>query len=295
MEIFLNSEIGLNIGLTIASCTPPWLGHVLTHMIARIINLNKDSPTVQGVRMNQKVIAGTEVDQRVINQLVLNVFRNSARSFYDLYHHLGNLEGAGNRFIVEPSFQKIIDWPKLERRGLVVAGLHLSGFDLAFQWLCSGLIKPLGITIPDPQGGRAMEFQRRLELGIDLVPGDFSGLRQAIRHLKQGGIVATGIDRPNPEYTPNPSFFGKPALLPTHHIFLAVKAGVPIIVASSSMEPTGYYNLRASDPVEMETHHDREFQLVNNAERILVIAGEFILRDPTQWLITQPVWEINNE
>ena len=291
MDFFLDSKNGLKFGLAIASAIPPRLGYAFTRWIARLITSRKSSATVQGARANQQVVAGEKSDPKVLDRLVLQVFRNSTRSFYDIYHHLNDLQGAGPLFIIDPSFQPIIDWSKYDRRGLVVAGLHLSGFDLAFQWLCMDSIKPLGLTIPDPQGGRAMEFQRRLEYGIDLVPGDFQGLRQAIRFLKQGGTVATGIDRPNPAYIPHPTFFGKPAFLPTHHIFLALKAGVPVVVAASSLEATGHYRMTASDLIEMDPHPNRETQLLHNAEKVLSIAEEFIRPDPTQWLITQPVWK----
>ena len=43
----------------------------------------------------------------------------------------------------------------------MIAGLHLSNFDLVLQWLCQDGIKPLLLTLPDPKGGRRVEYEVR--------------------------------------------------------------------------------------------------------------------------------------
>jgi KDO2-lipid IV(A) lauroyltransferase len=242
------------------------------------------------VRQNQQIIAGDTLDGQELQHAVRQVFTYTAHALYDLYRHLGDLEKAGELFVIDPSFQVLLDWSKVERRGVIVAGLHMCGFDLAYQWLCKDLLHPLGVTLPNPQGGRALEFQRRLELGMDLVPGSFEGLRQAIRFLRQGGMVVTGIDHPGPAYQPRPQFFGHPAMLPTHHIFLALKTGCPVVVVATCLQASGRYILNASDPIEMDPYAGREDQLRGNGEKVLAVAEAFIRRSPQQWLISQVVW-----
>jgi KDO2-lipid IV(A) lauroyltransferase len=166
----------------------------------------------------------------------------------------------------------------------------MSGFDLALQWLCKYKFEPLALTIPDPKGARWVEFEMRKKSVINLTPGSVMGLRQAIRYLNQGGIVLTGIDRPVAAYQPCPRFFGKPAPLPTHHIYLALKAKVPVVLAISRLEKDGLYHLYASPQIEMDPYPDRTEALMLNAEKVLKVAEEFILEDPTQWLVPMRVW-----
>ena len=296
MEQFINSRIGLKLGLIMARATPPWFGHAIAGMTGRWISSRRDSDLVRAVRANQWVVSGGDLNSKALDQAVRSVFQNSARSIYDLYHHIQDLTAVGELFTLESTFRELLNRPRFGRRGLIVGGLHMNGFDLAFQWICLNWLELLALTIPNPEGGRWMEFELRKKAVIDLVPGSASGLRQAIRYLEKGGLVATGIDRPQATPQPHPRFFGRPASLPTHHIFLALKAKVPVVVTASHMGKDGVYHMSASPPIEMDPYPDRADALLYNAEKVLAMAETFIQRAPQQWLISLPVWpEILNQ
>jgi lauroyl/myristoyl acyltransferase len=180
--------------------------------------------------------------------------------------------------------------PQFADRGLIVAGLHLSGFDLALQLICLKWLKPLVVTIPNPVGGRQMEFEIRKKTGMNLVPADLGGIRQAVRHLEKGGLIVTGMDRPGLEYPLRPRFFNQPAALPTHHIYLAVKTHTPIMIVVAHLDSDGKYHISASSPIEMDSYPDRHEEQLRNAEKVLSVAETYIRRAPTQWSITKPVW-----
>ncbi|KPL06795.1 hypothetical protein AMJ86_07250 [bacterium SM23_57] len=290
MDQFINSIIGLKFVFTIARFTPPWFGYLVARIAARWISSRHETAMVRAVRSNQMVVAGGELPPKTLDQAVRGVFNYTARSIYDLYHHVHDLNKAGHLFMIEQSFQPLIDRPKFDQCGLIVVGIHMSGFDLAAQWLCMNGIDLLALTIPNPEGGRWIEFEMRKRTVINLVPGSVNGLRQAIRYLKQGGMVITGIDRPQEVYHPRPRFFGRPAALPTHHIFLALKAQVPVVVAASRLDEDRLYHLYASDPIEMDPYPDRTHALLYNTEKVLAVAEDFIRKAPQQWLISLPVW-----
>jgi lauroyl/myristoyl acyltransferase len=290
MEQFINSRIGLKLGLILARATPPWFGYVIARMTAQWISSRRDSSLVRAVRSNQWVVAGENTTPKALDQAVRGVFYNSARSIYELYHHIQDLNAAGDLFTIDPSFQAIIDRPRFDRSGLIVAGLHMSGFDLALQWLCMNWLQPLGLTIPNPEGGRGLEFEIRKRTLIDLVPGSVNGLRQAIRYLDKGGMVVTGIDRPLAECRLRPHFFGRPTSLPTHHIFLALKTHTPVRIVVTRMENDGKFHVLTSPPIEMDPYPNRADALLHNAEKVLAVAEGFIQQSPDQWLISLPVW-----
>ena len=190
----------------------------------------------------------------------------------------------------DSSFEIIAHRSEFDRRGLMVAGLHLSNFDLVLQWLCKDRLKPLVLTLPNPKGGRRVEYEIRKRTGMNLMPASVAAFRRALKYLQQGGMVLTGIDRPidNPEMSPN--FFGHPAALPVHHIFLACKARVPLIITATYLRPDGKYHVFASDPIEMDYCLDANETMLRNAERVLAIAESFIQRAPHQWSVPLPVW-----
>jgi lauroyl/myristoyl acyltransferase len=75
-----------------------------------------------------------------------------------------------------------------------------------------------------------------------------------------------------------------------HHIFLATKAHVPIVIAVTTLQEDGKYHVFASDFIEMDPHTDAQVGMLRNAEKVLGIAEEFIRRAPQQWSVPLPVW-----
>jgi len=191
---------------------------------------------------------------------------------------------------IDPSFQRVLDRPEFDQRGMLLGGLHTAGFDLGLRWLCLYKFKPVVLTIPSPEGGRQMEFEARRKLRMNLVPTTNQGLRTALRHLQRGGMVVTGIDHPVPGSEPQPCFFGRPAALPVDYIYLALKARVPIVVGLSRLEADGRYGIHASEPIEMEPARGRNDALRINAEKVLAAAEAFIRQSPLQWTVSLPVW-----
>jgi KDO2-lipid IV(A) lauroyltransferase len=172
----------------------------------------------------------------------------------------------------------------------VVVGLHLSGFDLILQSLCRQGFKAMVLTVPDPQGGRLIEYEMRKKTGMNLVPASLGTLRQAVKHLEQGGVVLTGMDHPVPDPKLQPRFFGCAAALPTHYVSLARKARVPVVIMAAIYQSDGKYHVQSSEPIEMECGSDREKEILRNTENVLKQAEEFIRLAPQQWNIPLPVW-----
>lgn len=126
--------------------------------------------------------------------------------------------------------------------------------------------------------------------GMNLTPASLSTLRQAVKHLKHGGMVLTGLDRPVPDPRIHPRFFGYAAALPTHYISLALQAHVPIVVMAAIYQADGKYHVLSSEPIEMEYDSDREKEILRNAEKVLKQAEGFIRLAPQQWNVPLPVW-----
>lgn len=146
------------------------------------------------------------------------------------------------------------------------------------------------LTIPDPQGGRRVEYEMRKQIGMNIVPVSISSLRGAIQHLKKGGTVVTGADRPVPNPKQQPKFFGRPASLPTHYVTLASKTDVSIILMPIIQQADGNYHVFCSERIEMEHDPNREKETLRNAERVLKEAEKFIRLAPQQWNVPLPVW-----
>jgi KDO2-lipid IV(A) lauroyltransferase len=290
IERLISSPLALQLATSLAWAMPPKLGYSFADRVARWIGSHPGSGYVQAIRANQAIITGGQEPGPGLEHAVQAVLGYSAHSIYELYHYLQRPAELVGMYCLEPSFQSLFDRLAHNHDGLVLAGLHMAGFDLGLQWLGMHQFRPLVLTIPDPTDGRRMEFETRKKTGMAIVPGSVAGLRQAIRHLEQGGMVMTGIDHPAPGGDPGPLFFGQPSALPVHHVFVALKAHAPIVVVASYLTEDGKYHLSASSWIKMEPYADRTQELLINAEHVLGEAQEFISKHPQQWLISLPVW-----
>lgn len=290
LQQIISSSFSLRLVSALAKRLPPRVGYGVASGVAEYIARQRNSKVVRAIRANQWVVRGELFDGVALDQAVRETLRHSARCVFDLYHYVENTDAAGSLIVLEPSFQHIARRHEFESRGLLVVGLHLSNFDLVLQWLCKGGLKLLVITIPDPQGGRRMEYEIRQRTGINLLPASMAAIRQALKYLQQGGLVLTGADRPIPNPQVRPCFFGRSAALPVHHVYLATKAQVPLVVVVANFQSDGKYHACASDPIEMDRYSDPDVGLLRNAEKVLRVAEGFIQRAPQQWSVPLAVW-----
>ena len=100
----------------------------------------------------------------------------------------------------------------------------------------------------------------------------------------------TGLDRPFPELKLRVRFFGRPAPLPTAHVYMALKAKVPVVVVAPVLQSDGRYHILASEFITMQPHPDRDTELVQNAERVLLEVEDIIREHPHQWSMVYPIW-----
>lgn len=286
----INSPLGLSIALLIGRITPNCVGHRLVNYAADRISARKDWKMVQAARLNQWVARGESLDQAALDEAVRDNFRCTARSIFDLYHNINNPNIFRQIVDVHPTAEQLLNRPEFSERGLVVAGIHMSNFDFIGQAAGIVGVKAMFLALPDTHPGYRKQLEMRKEKGMNIVPTSMGTIKKAVKYLREGGMVMTGIDRPDESFPYRPLFFGRPAPLPIHHIFMALKAQVPILVGSVIGRPDGKYHFLFSDPIEMQLNPDKHQEIVQNAESVLRIVENFIRQDPSQWSMTFPVW-----
>ncbi len=286
----INSRYGLNIAYLIGRYLPNGLGRRFAEFAADIISTRKDWKLVRAARLNQWVARGESLDHAALDEAVRENFRATARSIFDLYHNINNPENFGEIIDVHPIAEQFLKRPEYSERGLVVAGLHMGSFDFIGQAAGLAGVKGIYLGLPKVNSGYQKQIEMRKERGMNIIPTNSGTIKQAIKYLRAGGMVLTGIDRPDESIPYRPLFFGRPAALPIHHIFIALKAQVPLMLASVICKPDEKYHFLFSEPIEMEPHPDRRAEILLNAEKILRVAEGFIRQAPGQWEMTFPVW-----
>ncbi|HEX5840108.1 MAG TPA: hypothetical protein VFY26_19885 [Anaerolineales bacterium] len=290
LQQVINSPCTVQFIAAVTRAVPPAIGYPLCDWIGSWAASQRRSSITRAVRLNQWMARGATLERAALDRVVRETLQNNTRDLFDLYHNIDRPETIRKRICPNPVVEELIQRPEFAGRGLVIAGLHLSSFDSIMQSICRQGLKPLILTLPDPKGGRRVEFELRKRTGMNLVPVSVAALRGAIRHLERGGLVLTGIDRPVPGPKLCPRFFGQPGALPTHHVYLALKARVPVMVIAAIRQNDGKYRVLNSEYIEMEQHTNHETGLLQNAERVLARAEPFIRQAPQQWNIPLPIW-----
>ena len=290
LQQVLNSSLSLRVVSALAQNLSPQVGYRVAALVARQLARQQDSQVVRAIRANQWVIRGETLRGEALDCAVAETLQHAARCIFDLYHYMMKPDAAGQRIVLEPSFQRLFQRSEFDRRGLIIIGLHMSNFDLVLHWVSKRGLRPLAVTIPSPRGGRRLEYEMRKRMGITLLPASVGALRQAIKHLQKGGMLLTGMDRPISDPEVHPRFFNRPAALPLHHIFLATKAHVPLAIAITNLREDGKYHVSLSNEIELDHHADQDHVMLHNAEQVLKAAEPFIRRFPGQWSVPLPVW-----
>jgi KDO2-lipid IV(A) lauroyltransferase len=285
-----NSPTSINLLSAIARLIPRGIGHRIADLIAEGIAAQRHSKLARSVRANQWVVRGENLTREHLDRATREALSNSARSIFDLYHYLNDLDTAGQLIKLDGEMRRLIERREFEERGLMLVGIHLSSFDFVLRWFCLQRIRPLVLTVPEARGGRRTEFDMRRRAGMNLVPATVGGLRKALRHLGAGGAVLTGIDRPVPRPRLLPRFFGRPAAVPVHPIVLAMRARVPMAVVAAFLAADGKYHVDVSEMIEPAGDPRKEADTLRTAEVVLRAAEGFIRRAPHQWSVPLAVW-----
>ena len=216
LQQVINSSLSLRLVSLLAQCLPPRVGHKIAYSLAEQIAHQRNSKVVQAMRANQWVVNDEALEGDTLDKLVRATLRHSARSLFDLYHYSHDFEATRRLIVFDASFDGLARRTEFADRGLMIAGLHLSSFDLILQWLARDGLRPLVLTIPDPTGGRRMEYEIRKRTGMNLVPASVGALRKALAEAAAEGRHGADRDRPPDREAGSNASFLWPTCRTTH-------------------------------------------------------------------------------
>ena len=296
LQRFLGSRLITGLGMFVAKHLPPPIGHAIGSLVAWLINWLK--PAVYWTLCaNLRQVVGRQVDEKTIHRMARRVFHNTARNNYELWHLVGQgPEALDTAVHIPPEVWDSIGQVRRRGKGVIVAGVHTGNFDVGLMALATRKkwnMQVLGLAIP-PAGGFDLMDHMRTRKGVPVTSINVPTLREAIKRLRAGGVVLTGVDRPVGDEDHWSEFFGRPAPLPTGHIRLALKADATIFVASTYRDAQGRSRIRISPAVEMVRTGDADEDLRVNMRLVTRWLEEFIRTWPEQWGMFVPVWPEQN-
>lgn len=270
----------------------PKVGYRVSQSIASLVSRFENADITKAIRANQFIVNGETNSHRDLVEKTKNVLGHAGRCYYDLNHFFNKPEKLES---MVPFSESMKDFIKIcqQDQGYLVIAPHLSNFDLVVCGLVQHGFKAKVLSYPNPGTGYQLQNEIRSSFGMDVAPlGDSRFEAEIVNYLKNGGVAATGVDRPVPgrkkrHYV---NFFGKPSPLPVGYITTALAADVPVIAVASYMLPSGQYDLMNSGPITLKRYRNKLDEIILNTEMVLEKIEGFIQKVPEQWLMFYPVW-----
>jgi lauroyl/myristoyl acyltransferase len=290
LQEVMNGPAGVSLALGLARVMPPRQGHWLAKRLGGRLGQIRKSRQVRAVTANHRVISEGKLSELELQKNTQATFEATARCIYDFYHNYDDPDSIRKLVEIDHTLITLIEKQRKSQIGLLIASLHFSNFDLELRAAVLAGLELQVLGYPQPHYGYRLQNRIRKIEGMEITPYSFTALQKAIKRLKSGGIVITGVDRPTPKLRYKPLFFGRQSALPVSHVQLALKADVPVVVVSGRTLPDGHYCAQASDPIQMQRFKDPTEEVLWNTEQILKAIEPMIRWDPKQWSMFYPVW-----
>jgi KDO2-lipid IV(A) lauroyltransferase len=284
------STLGPLLGIFLGAVLPTKQAYWLADKIAANVVSQTDSELYRALRSNQAVVRGLSYDDPQLDDVMYKVMQNATRGYADWFKGMAK----GRKYLLErcqledhllqSAFQA-----KDDGRGLLMVGGHMSSFNIMMLGLGVRGLPIKVLSFSDPGGSYKIDNIIRKRYGLDLSPISVASLKEAIRRLKNGGLVLTGIDRPDVGGEPL-EFFGTQVVMPVGHARLAIRTGARIMIGATTRTGLARYIVYGPDVIEPEISGDHDRDVRQLAQKILNILEDQIRARPDEWLMFFPIW-----
>lgn len=277
----------MTLATTLAHWVPRRLGYPLAEGIGRMVG--RCAPQWRAIVESNLAPVLEGATARQIRRVAVEVFAHFVRAYYELlYLPAVPLERVVDMVTIEgPGWQSFLE-TRRHGQGVILTSTHQSSFDLAGQALAARGFPSHVLALPEQINSLAVFQQFREAAGNRVLPLSHSAIREAMRALRGGGIVATAADRPVRGQGIEVELFGRPTVLPDGQVRLAMRTGVPIYGAFCSSEKR-HYTLRFVR-LEMVRSGDQDADVRENVQRIAHMIEPPIRAHPEQWHLFWRLW-----
>ncbi|MGH2700071.1 MAG: phosphatidylinositol mannoside acyltransferase [Actinomycetota bacterium] len=245
------------------------------------------------VARNLARITARPADSPEVQKLVVEAYRSYARYWLETFR----LVREGREFFLErfrATGEENLDGVLARGKGAVVVVGHLGNWDAAGAWV--GARGNLLVTVAEVLRPRRMfDFfvAHRARLGMRIHAAQVGVTRTLIKEVNEGAVVAILGDRDLKGTGIEVDFFGAPATLPGGAASIALKTGVPLLVAGvySELMSDGRRGWMADISAPIELPEDAgPGSIAVLTQQVGEKLEEYIARRPEEWHVFQPFW-----
>lgn len=245
----------------------------------------------RAVFANMRQVMGPDASGRAIRRAAHEVFRNATRYYADMLH-LPYMDP--HRFLSEQLTLEGIEYLEQAReagRGAVMVSAHFGNPEIASQGLAAAGYPIFSITEPlVPRELSDFMHWLRSQHGHEFRALGFGAVKEAIKRLRTGGVVAILLDRDVTGSGVPMQFFGAETRIPLGAVALAMRTGAELIPAWSWRIDGFRFHARIGPPLELVRTGDFEQDVRTNAQRLLALFETELRARPEQWAVLESIW-----
>jgi phosphatidylinositol dimannoside acyltransferase len=277
---------GYFAGWAVVRALPEPLAYALFNLLADIF-YRRNGKSVKRLRQNLTRVS-SESSAAEIDSLVKAGMRSYLRYWCDTFR-IQNWSKERIQSSVTVSNSNLLIDPMKHEKGVVVALPHSGNWDHAGAYFCS-LGIPL-VTVAEHLKPEAL-FQRFLEhrarMGFEVLTLDTRSFGTLMQRARDKRLIALVADRDLSRSGITVDFFGAPAKMPAGPALLAIRTGIPLIVAHVSYTLSGIHIEFNSVDVPATGSEDEKVMVVVQKCADLFASG--IKAHPADWHMLQRIW-----
>ena len=280
------SVIAYFAGWRIVRLLPEATAYGLFDKFADII-AKKDGASVKRLRENLRRVK-PDLNERELEALVHSAMRSYLRYWCDTFRIQDWSKERLQSTVTLTNGHLLIDSVK-DGRGVVIALPHSGNWDHAGAYFCSIGI-PL-VTVAEhlkPEALFTKFLEYRTSMGFEVLDLDSRSFVTLIKRAKEKRLIALVADRDLSKSGIDVQFFNHPARMPAGPALLAIKTGIPLVVAHVSYTSQGIHIEFNEVDVSMDGIEAERIQKTVQASADLFAQG--IAQSPQDWHMLQRIW-----
>lgn len=179
-------------------------------------------------------------------------------------------------------------------RGTILVTAHLGNWELGGMLLALENMPMTVITLEEPSTELTKlrdEYRRKLGIKTIAIGSETFAFIEVINTLRNNGIVAMLVERPQESSGTPVKFFGRETLFSSGPALLWQHTEATVLPAFVVQNNDGRYLSFIDPAVPMEQDDSPRETLANNTQRIAKIFETIIHNHPEQWYNFAPIWK----
>jgi KDO2-lipid IV(A) lauroyltransferase len=280
------SYLAYLVGWKIVGALPEKVAYSLFRSIGRYV-FRKNGKSVLRLRRNLSIV-NPHLNASELEALVEEAYLSYLRYWCDTFR-IHTWSSTRIHSTVTTNNEELLVNPMKEGRGVIIALPHSGNWDHAGAYFCQQgipLVTVAEVLKPEKLFRKFLDY--RQSMGFEVLGLDSRAFVTLIRRAREKRLIALVADRDLSDSGIPVKFFGYTAKMPAGPAVLAIKEGLPLVVAHVSYTKIGIHI--DFHPIAIPAGGTDEERIASTVQSIADVFAVGISEHPQDWHMLQRIW-----